>query len=186
MIQDSINQMLTTAGQFSVIGKRIQQGNVIQKDADFNTALETYKSHQATQQELDKAMLAYNDLEKAGELTPDDIKARDVLKNQIESHQKAGIPIKQQVEDLSLNNDKYNMMYEEAQQIPYRDTLKLMRDRAENRLQAGLESKVDQVDKFKQFTETVANGYSRHGKGQQLSNYTEQARKLLNKKGGKD
>ena len=183
MIQDSINQLLGTAA----IGAKFISGEVnasrgLQMDAAKQSIGQSKSIIDDPKSDINQKEMAQDNIDK-----------------QLDTAQKIGnskfFPSKGLRAQANLlqgefaNNPQYSGRSAQIQQqtsnygvgAPASPTLPMQQPMQRTTQQ--IETKVEQAQKYKEFVEQIAQGYSRHGKGQQLHNQTEEARELL--KGGK-
>lgn len=182
MIQDSINQMLGAAA----IGAKFISGEVnasrgLQMDAAKQSIGQSKSIIDDPKSDINQKEMAQDNIDK-----------------QLDAAQKIGnskiFPSKGLRAQANLlqgefaNNPQYSGRSAQIQQqtsnygvgAPTSPTLPMQAGHGWRQEAARL---ANQAQKFKEFVEQVAEGYSRHGKGQQLHERTEEARELL--KGGK-
>lgn len=173
MIQDSINQMLGVLGVAGAYAGKMRTDNATRAIASKEEMTkEEISSNDFTPKAKQKQASAFSH---ADTMQTDygvkSVLGRDSFKNKLT---RAFTPtaIKNAAMDSAVRMNK--LAYNESKALEANKT-------------AGQQigAMANQADNYKKFVEMIAGGYSRHGKGQQLYNYTEQAKKLLEEGGNK-
>lgn len=171
MIQDSINQMLGVLGVAGAYAGKMRTDNATRAIASKEEMTKNeISSDNFNAKEKQASAFSHADTMQS-DYGVNTVPGRDSFKNKLT---RAFTPtaIKNAAMDSAVRMN--NLAYDESKALEANKT-------------AGQQigAMANQADNYKKFVEMIAGGYSRHGKGQQLYNYTEQAKKLLEEGGNK-
>lgn len=176
MIQDSVNQLLAIAGAAGAYGKRQRIANA-KADIDIGKAAAEQKisTSDPTDPTSNPIGIAGNEANR--------LQSKYNIEYGAKPDDKLGFMGKVK---RAFTPKEITAYAESAKKDIYRSAINRgqsyneeMANMARNNVVQQIEGASNQANAYKAFVEKIAGGYSRHGKGQQLYNFAEEAKKLL-------